>query len=193
VCVCYTYIVWCGCVERQWKKSGSRADCEWLRIAAACWLLPSIAASHCLSFIPPALQIARAVIGCVVMAHYPLNHHPARKGWEVCTVCAAAIEAAERAGVAAFGGRGLTDMMMCKTLPPPPSHPAMQPHCTQPQRQGTLVLSHTSTVWLLEGQCSRYLTMTLCPCLLRWLLHECRTCLMRWLVFALYHCGPATP
>uniref|UniRef100_A0A383V4T9 Amino acid transporter transmembrane domain-containing protein n=1 Tax=Tetradesmus obliquus TaxID=3088 RepID=A0A383V4T9_TETOB len=29
-----------------------------------------------------AIQIARAVIGCVVLGHYPLNHHPARKGWE---------------------------------------------------------------------------------------------------------------
>jgi hypothetical protein len=31
----------------------------------------------------PDLQIARAVIGCVVIGHYPLNHHPARKAWEV--------------------------------------------------------------------------------------------------------------
>ncbi|KAF6257139.1 transmembrane amino acid transporter protein-domain-containing protein [Scenedesmus sp. NREL 46B-D3] len=29
-----------------------------------------------------AIQVARAVIGCVVLGHYPLNHHPARKGWE---------------------------------------------------------------------------------------------------------------
>lgn len=29
------------------------------------------------------MQVARAVIGFVVMAHYPLNHNPARKGWEV--------------------------------------------------------------------------------------------------------------
>jgi hypothetical protein len=29
------------------------------------------------------MQVARAVIGCVVLGHWPLNHHPARKAWEV--------------------------------------------------------------------------------------------------------------
>jgi hypothetical protein len=35
------------------------------------------------SFLACSMQIARAVIGCVVIGHYPLNHHPARKAWEV--------------------------------------------------------------------------------------------------------------
>eukprot|EP00775_Hariotina_reticulata_P008954 gene8954-9130_t len=29
-----------------------------------------------------AIQVARGVIGCVVIGHYPLNHHPARRSWE---------------------------------------------------------------------------------------------------------------
>ncbi|KAF8059975.1 slc38a7 [Scenedesmus sp. PABB004] len=36
-------------------------------------------ASHPLG---PLTQVARGVIGFVVLAHYPLNHHPARRGWE---------------------------------------------------------------------------------------------------------------
>ena len=28
------------------------------------------------------MQVAKAVIGLVVIGHYPLNHHPARLAWE---------------------------------------------------------------------------------------------------------------